>query len=243
MSALPALEMLREAAPTISVGMLTADLARLGDELALLAATGVRAVHYDVMDGRFCPMLTVGAPVVAAVRTPLLKDVHLMVEEPLDRVAELVAAGADVVTFHVEATRHPHRVLQALAGMTNANDPARGIVRGVALSPGTPLEAVEPLLDACELVLVLAVNPGWGGQAFIPGTADRLARARAMIERRGRPVLLGVDGGVTRDNLAAIAAMGPDLIVTGSAVFDGKHAEANARFMLDTLRAARAGAA
>jgi ribulose-phosphate 3-epimerase len=243
MPALPATTILREAAPTISVGMLTADLARLGDELALLARAGVRLVHYDVMDGRFCPMLTIGAPVVAAVKTPLLKDVHLMIEEPLDKVAEFVAAGADVVTFHVEATRHPHRVLQALGGMTNANDAARGVVRGIALNPGTPLAAVEPLLDDLELILVLAVNPGWGGQPFIAATATRLAEARRMIDHAGRDVVLAVDGGVKRENLAAIAAMGPDLIVTGSAVFDGKSPEANARLMLETLRGRSVGAA
>ena len=239
----PLLRSLRQAAPTISVGMLTANLARLGDELALLAGTGVQVVHYDVMDGRFCPMLTIGAPVVAAVETPLLKDVHLMIEEPLDRLPEFVAAGADLVTIHVESTRHPHRALQALGGMTNANDPARGIVRGVALNPGTPVEAIEPLLPDCELVLILAVNPGWGGQAFIEATAERLADARARIARCGHDVILAVDGGVKRDNLARIAEMGPDLIVTGSAVFDGKNPQANARTMLETLRARSAGAA
>ena len=242
-SARPTLQVLREAAPTISVGMLTADLARLGAEFDLLAGTGTRLVHYDVMDGRFCPALTFGAPVVAAAKTSLLKDVHLMIEEPLDTLAEFVAAGADVLTIHVEATRHPQRALQALGGMTNANDPARGLVRGVALNPGTPLAAVEPLLGEIELILVLAVNPGWGGQAFAASTEGRLAQARAMIAASGREILLGVDGGVRRDNVKAIAAMGPDVIVTGSAVFDGKNAEANARFMLETLRAPRAGAA
>jgi ribulose-phosphate 3-epimerase len=243
MTAPPALHVLRQAAPTISVGMLTADLSRLGDELAILERAGVTVVHYDVMDGRFCPMLTIGAPIVAAVRTPLLKDVHLMIEEPLDRLPEFVAAGADIVTVHVEATRYPHRCLQALATMTNANDPARGIVRGIALNPGTPLETIAPLLDECELVLLLAVNPGWGGQAFIESTADRLAQARALIARTGRDVILGVDGGVKRTNLAAIAAMGPDLIVTGSAVFDGKNPDGNARAMLETLSPSATGAA
>ena len=238
-----ALQILRQAAPTISVGMLTADLARLGDELALLERVGVQLVHYDVMDGRFCPMLTVGAPIVAAVQTPLLKDVHLMIEEPLDRLPEFVKAGADIVTIHVESTRHPHRALQALGGMPNANDPDRGIVRGVALNPGTPVEAIEPLLPDCELVLLLAVNPGWGGQAFIESTAARLADARARIAASGRDVILGVDGGIKRDNLARVADMGPDVIVTGSAVFDGKSPETNARTMLDTLRTRSAGAA
>ena len=242
-SARPTMHVLREAAPTISVGMLTADLSRLGAELDLLARTGAPLVHYDAMDGRFCPALTFGAPVVAAAKTSLLKDVHLMIEEPLDKLAEFVAAGADVITIHVEATRHPLRALQMLGGMTNANDPARGLVRGIALNPGTPLAAVEPLLGELELILVLAVNPGWGGQTFAPSTERRLADARALIAASGRDVLLGVDGGVRRENLQAIAAMGPDLIVTGSAVFDGKNVEANARFMLGTLRAPRAGAA
>ena len=243
MAARPTVEVLREAAPTISVGILTADLARLGAEVALLERAGTRLVHYDVMDGRFCPMLTIGAPIVAAVKTPLLKDVHLMIEDPLDKLPEFVAAGADVITVHVEATRHPLRALQALGRMTNANDPERGLVRGVALNPGTPLAAVEPLLGDVELLLVLAVNPGWSGERFLVSTGERLATAREMITRSGRDVLLGVDGGIRRDNLEAIAAMGPDLVVTGSAVFDGKNAEANARFMLETLRARPAGAA
>jgi ribulose-phosphate 3-epimerase len=239
----PTMQVLREVAPTISVGMLTADLACLGAELDLLERSGTRLVHYDVMDGRFCPALTFGAPLVAAARTSLLKDVHLMIEEPLDKLAEFVAAGADVITIHVEATRHPLRALQALGGMTNANEPARGLVRGIALNPGTPLAAVEPLLGDVELILVLAVNPGWGGQTFAATTERRLAQARELIAASGRDVLLGVDGGVRRENLKTIAAMRPDIIVTGSAVFDGKSAEANARFMLETLRAPRVGAA
>lgn len=243
MTSSPALQLLRQAAPTISVGMLTADLARLGDELALLERTGAQLVHYDVMDGRFCPMLTIGAPIVAAVKTPLLKDVHLMIEEPLDRLPEFVEAGADIITIHAESTRHPHRALQALGAMRNANDPARGLVRGVALNPGTPIDVVDPLLPECELLLLLAVNPGWGGQSFIESTAERLLQAREHITRSGRDVILGVDGGVKRDNLARIADMGPDVIVTGSAVFDGKQPEANARAMLDTLHGRSAGAA
>ena len=230
-----ALEMLRAASPTLSVGMVTADLLHLGAEIALLERVGVRLVHFDVMDGHFTPSMTLGPPLVAAVKTPLLKDVHLMIEEPLDTVGEYVAAGADVVTIHAEACRHPHRVLQALGQMKNTNDPARGILRGVALNPGTPLEVLEPLLGDLELVLVLAVNPGWGGQKFIANTPGRLARVREMLAGAGRDALLAVDGGVKKDNLAEIAALGPDLIVTGSAVFDGRHPEGNARTMLDLL--------
>ena len=235
-----AFERIRAAAPALSVGMATADLSRLGEEIALLERSGVPLVHFDVMDGRFAPALTFGPPLVAAVRTSLLKDVHLMIDEPLATVAEYVAAGADVVTIHAESTRHPHRVLQALGQMKNANDPSRGLVRGVALNPGTPLEALEPLLGDCELVLLLAVNPGWGGQRFIPSTAERAHRVRHMIASQGRDLLLGVDGGVKRDNIGEIAALDVDLVVTGSAVFDGKDALANARALQDAVRRATA---
>ncbi len=231
-------ERIRAAAPTLTVGMATADLARLGEEMRLLESTGVPLVHFDVMDGRFTPTMTFGPPVVAAVRTSLLKDVHLMIEEPLDTIGEYVAAGADVVTIHVESTRHPHRVLQALGSMKNANDPSRGLVRGIGLNPGTPVEAIDPLLGDCELVLLLAVNPGWGGQKFIPGTAERARRVRERIAASGRDVLFCLDGGVKRDNVAEIAALGADLVVTGSAVFDGKDAAGNARFLQDAVRGA-----
>ncbi len=227
---------LAAATPTLSVGVLTADLLALGSELTLLEDAGVAIAHVDVMDGCFCPMMTVGPPFVKALRTKLLKDVHLMIDEPLTKVGDYVAAGADIVTVHVEASRHVHRVLQQLGSMANANDAARGVVRGVALNPGTPVEAIEPVLDETELVLVLAVNPGWGGQRFIPATFDRLARAKELVGRSGRRILVGVDGGITRQNVTEVARAGADLIVTGSAVFDGKAAADNARFMLDAVR-------
>jgi ribulose-phosphate 3-epimerase len=216
--------------------MLTADLMALGAELTLLERTGVPLVHVDVMDGCFCPAMTVGPPVVKAMRTPLLKDAHLMITDPLEKVGDYVAAGADVVTVHAESSTHIHRVLQHLGTLENANDPERGIVRGLALNPGTPLAVLEPLLDQVELVLLLAVNPGWSGQRFIPATMERIAAARRLIERSGREVLLGVDGGITRDNVGALAGTGVDIVVTGSAVFDGKAPAENARHMLGALR-------
>jgi len=145
-----------------------------------------------------------------------------MVEDPLAHVESFLAAGAGVLTFHLEATRHPHRVLQSLAGS--------GVTRGVAVNPGTPVAALEPLLDELELLLVLAVNPGWSGQTFIPATAGRLAAARDLIG--AREIMLGVDGGVTRDNVDYVASLGADVVVAGSAVFAGGDTAGNARAML-----------
>ncbi|TMB55844.1 MAG: ribulose-phosphate 3-epimerase [Deltaproteobacteria bacterium] len=224
-------------APTISVGILTADLMALGADLARLDGTGVALLHFDVMDGCFTPMMTFGPPLVKAVRTPLLKDVHLMIDEPLEKLGDYVAGGADVVTVHAESCTHIHRVLQRLGTMENANDPARGIVRGVALNPGTPIAVLEPLLDELDLVHLLAINPGWGGQKFLPATMGRIADVRRLLVRAGRRILLGVDGGITRENVGTLAGSGVDLVVTGSAVFDGKAPAENARTMLAALRA------
>ena len=235
MTASTAFDILRESSPVLSVGILTADLLALGSELALLERAGVKVVHVDVMDGCFCPMMTVGQPLIKALKTPLLKDVHLMIDEPLNKVADYVAAGADIITIHPEACSHVHRVLQQMHMMKNANNPERGLVRGVGLNPGTPLEVLEPLLDELELILILAVNPGWGGQKFIPSTKRRVEEVKRLIAGSGGEILLGVDGGITRENIAKVAALGVDLIVSGSAVFDGKAAEANARFMAERL--------
>jgi ribulose-phosphate 3-epimerase len=232
-----ALELLRAAAPTVSIGVVTANLLSLGSEISLLERTGAKLAHVDVMDGCFCPMMTVGPPFIKAIKTSLLKDVHLMIEEPLEKVAEYAAVGADIITIHVEACSHVHRVLQKLGTLTNVNDAERGIVRGVALNPGTPLEALEPLLDELEYIVLLAVNPGWSGQKYIPGTTARIARVQRMIADSGKNIILGVDGGITKENIREVAAIGADVIVTGSAVFDGKTPEANARFMLDAVAA------
>jgi len=209
----------------------------LGADLARLDGTGVALLHFDVMDGCFTPMMTFGPPLVKAVRTPLLKDVHLMIDEPLEKLGDYVAGGADVVTVHAESCTHIHRVLQRLGTMENANDPARGIVRGVALNPGTPIAVLEPLLDELDLVHLLAINPGWGGQKFLPATMGRIADVRRLLVRAGRRILLGVDGGITRENVGTLAGSGVDLVVTGSAVFDGKAPAENARTMLAALRA------
>ena len=227
------LERLLQPGPHLTVGMLTADLGHLATDLGVIERAGVELVHVDVGDGAFSAMFTFGAPIVKAMRTPMLKDVHLLVDDPLAKVEAFVEGGADLVTFHVEGARQPHRVLQVLGRAVNANDPARGLVRGVALNPSTPLSAIEPLLDEVDYVLILAINPGWGGQPFLPSTGRRLEGARRLIEGSGRPIALGIDGGVTRDNIAAVAALGADVIVSGSAIFDGSAAvAANAESML-----------
>ena len=237
---------LRSLCPTVSVGILPADLMNLGSELAALERAGVGVVHIDVMDGCFCPQMTVGAPYVMGLRTPLLKDVHLMVHEPLEKLPAFVAAGADIITVHVEAAVHIHRVLQRLGGMEHSSGPGRGIVRGLALNPGTPLEwLTPPLLHEVEMISLLAVDPGWSGQKFAPTTLERVARVKEIVAASGRDILVCVDGGVTRDNIAEVAAAGPDLISAGSAVFDGSGdagaAEANARFVLEAVRTHHGG--
>lgn len=231
------LELLRQLSPTLSVGVLAADLMKLGSEVSLLEQTDVKLAHVDVMDGCFTPMMTVGPPFVKALKTPLLKDVHLMIQDPLEKVDEYVAAGADVITVHAESGTHIHRVFQKLGQMSNANDPARGLVRGVALNPGTPLAVLKPLIDEVELIMLLGINPGWGGQSFIPSTFARIEKVKGMIAEAEKDILVCVDGGVTRDNITELATAGVDIVVTGSAVFDGKNPVENAEFMLDNLRA------
>jgi len=231
----PLLEQIREASPLISVGILTADLMSLGSELKLMETGGVKLLHIDVMDGCFCPMMTVGPGFIKAVKTPLLKDVHLMIENPLNTLESYVAAGTDMITVHVESCRHIHRVLQKLGEFTNANDSNRGILRGIALNPGTPLEVITPLIDDLEMIFLLAVNPGFSGQKFIPSTQGRLSRLQQMLSEAKKDILIGVDGGITRDNIADVTRMDVDIIVTGSAVFDGKTPLENARFMIDTV--------
>jgi ribulose-phosphate 3-epimerase len=228
-------------APNLSVGILTANLGALDEELRLLERGGAPMVHTDVMDGVFCPMLTVGTPFVAAQRTSILKDVHLMIDDPLDKVGWFVKAGADMITFAVEGSPNPHRVLQVLGDAANANDPSRGIVRGVGLNPGTPLDVLEPLLPELDYVLLLAINPGWGGQPFAQSIPARLARVREMAAAADHRILVGIDGAITRANAAEVAALGPDVIVSGSAIFDGKAPADNLAWMQATLRAGAAG--
>jgi ribulose-phosphate 3-epimerase len=200
---------LRGESPLLSVGIATADPLRLGDAVAELKRAGVELVHLDVMDGIYCPPATTAAPALARALSPIVTvDVHLMVDEPMRHIPQWIEAGAGIVSFQLEGARHPHRVLQSMAGS--------GVVRGVALAPGTPVSNVEPLLGELEMVLLLGVNPGWGGQRFDEGTIARLRQMRELIG----PRLLAVDGSIPRDGMIG-RLQDADIVVTGSAVFDG----------------------
>jgi ribulose-phosphate 3-epimerase len=233
------MDLLRPCVPALSVGAISAELGCLAADYALLESCGVRLLHFDVMDGVFAPQLTFGPAFVKAARTAMLKDVHLMVDNPLPALDAYAAAGADIITVQAESGRHVHRVLQRIGELNNANGPGRGIARGIALNPGTPMEALAPLIDEADIVTILAVNPGFAGQKFIPAAAGRVAQARELMRCAGRSLLLCIDGGVTRATMPRVAACAPDIVVTGSAAFENRAIADNIKALGELLEKGR----
>ena len=216
-----AVSIVRRFAPALSAGVLSANMMNLTDDIARLASCGVGLLHFDVMDGHAAPALTVGPPFIKAIKTSMLKDVHLIVEEPFSSIPDYVAAGADIITMHVEGCRHPRAALELIGKSVNVNDAQRGILRGIAINPGTPVSMVEPLLDLVDLVVLVAVNPGFSGQKFAPNTPERFSALKKLVAESGREILCGIDGGIVFDNIEQIARLGPAYVVSGSALFSG----------------------
>ena len=199
----------------IAPSILSADFARLGAEIAAVAAAGADFIHVDVMDGHFVPNLTIGPMVVKAVRgaTDLPFDVHLMISPVDPYIDEFVSAGANILTVHPEAGPHVHRTIQRIK--------AAGLKAGAALNPGTPASVIGPIIDDLDLVLVMSVNPGFGGQSFISSQLRKIETVRQMIDKTGREIYLEVDGGVNAEMAPEVVAAGANMLVAGSAVFRG----------------------
>lgn len=236
MSADKAFNLLRECLPTLSVGITSADLLNIGKEVELLEGTDIKVMHFDVMDGCFVERLTVGPSFIKAVKTRLLKDVHLMIKNPEEKIREYVDAGADMITIHIESSRDAHLVFRELEKMENKNDPEKGIIRGVAINPDTPVDDLEPLLNDIEMIVVLAVNIQLKGFPFFDSYADKFMEVEELISTRDKEILLCLDGGIKMNNISEFAKLGADILVSGTAIFDGKDPLGNIRFMLKEIK-------
>ena len=200
----------------IAPSILSADFLKLGEEIKSAEAAGADMLHIDIMDGHFVPNITIGPAIVEAVRriTSLPLDVHLMIEEPDRYLGDFIKAGADYLTVHYEACIHLHRTVQSIK--------ESGIKAGVSINPATPAWSLESILPDADIVLVMSVNPGFGGQKFIPSAIDKIRTLRKLINDRKLPLLIEVDGGVKLDNAADILSAGADILVMGSAFFNSK---------------------
>ncbi len=209
----------------LSPSILSADFARLGEQIRELDEAGAQYVHIDVMDGMFVPSISFGMPVMKSIRgcTERIFDVHLMIEEPVRYIHEFAEAGADLITVHAEACKHLDRTIEAIK--------EKGLLAGVALNPSTPLSEIEWILPKVDMVLIMTVNPGFGGQKFIPYTTEKVRALKKMIDAAGLKTDIEVDGGINHENVAEIMDAGANIIVAGSAVFKGDVTENVERFL------------
>lgn len=200
----------------IAPSILSADFSRLGEEIRKIEDAGADWIHVDVMDGAFVPNITVGPFILEAVRkvTTLPLDVHLMIERPDQYISAFADAGADIITVHFEACAHLHRTIQAIK--------EKGKKAGVSINPATPLVSIKYVLGDIDLLLIMSVNPGFGGQKFIPSALEKIKKARQMVDKMGTNVSIEVDGGVKLDNIAEVSSAGADIFVSGSGVFGTK---------------------
>ncbi|MDD5930355.1 MAG: ribulose-phosphate 3-epimerase [Spirochaetales bacterium] len=201
--------------PMLAPSILSADFSNLGQAVAMIEKNNGSLVHIDVMDGSFVPEITYGQPVIRSIR-PLTKlpfDVHLMVNNPENHLESFAKAGADYLTFHIEATNHSHRLVQMIHEM--------GKKAGVALCPGTPVSALLEIAKTADIILVMTVNPGWGGQTIIPSCVDKVVELKKLREEKGYNYLISVDGGINNSTLDSVLKAGSDIIVSGSAFFNG----------------------
>ncbi len=223
------------ATPALAPSILTADFGHLADEIAAAEAGGARLFHLDVMDGHFVPNLTIGPLFVEAIDrlTGLPLDVHLMIERPDLYIERFARAGADMISVHQEAVPHLHRTVQLIRDC--------GAAAGVALNPSTPLASLDEILPDLDYVLLMSVDPGFGGQRFIPTVMAKIAGLRRHIDESGAKAKIEVDGGVGPDNIVAIREHGADILIAGSAVFDGRDPKGRARVLAELLKPARRG--